>query len=346
MAGIRGEQFLASVTPMSTDRPAARTVLSIQNLALEATIRRGTAYPVTDAHVTVNAGEIVGLVGESGSGKTLTALAALSLLPANITRSAGDIYVAGHDVTSLDEHELSRLRGSAAAMVFQDSLSSLNPSMTIGRQVAESVLIHNPVDRATADKRALEALDHVGFPRAHERFGAYPHQLSGGLRQRVAIAMAIVNRPALLIADEPTTALDVTVQAQILELLRTLVDDLDMGVLLITHDLGVIATTADRVTVMYGGRTVEEATTTEAFFAMRHPYTEALVGSAPTLSDPADLVLRGIPGAPPDPRDPEPGCPFAPRCSYVTDICLTTPPPLNSADGHSFACYNPVGSHV
>ena len=333
---------------MSSDSTASAdsTVLSIRNLALEANLRRGPVHPVTDAHVSVRAGEIVGLVGESGSGKTLTALAALSLLPPNITRRSGSIEIVGRDVTVLSERELAGLRGSAAAMVFQDSLSSLNPSMTIGRQVAESVLIHQQVDRSTADLRALEALDQVGFPRARERFSAYPHQLSGGLRQRVAIAMAIVNRPSLLIADEPTTALDVTVQAQILELLRTLVDELSLGVLLITHDLGVIATTADRVTVMYGGRTVEEASTMQAFTAMRHPYTQALVSSAPTLSHPTDLVLRGIPGTPPDPRDPEPGCPFAPRCPYVTDICITAPPPLSGDDGHLFACYNPVGAHV
>jgi oligopeptide/dipeptide ABC transporter ATP-binding protein len=327
---------------MSSERP----VLSIRNLALQATIRRGLAYPVTDAHVHVNAGEIVGLVGESGSGKTLTALAALNLLPANIRRTAGEIHVNGIDVTTLKERELARLRGSAAAMVFQDSLSALNPSMSVGRQVAESVLIHEPVTRAVARDRAIEALEQVGFPQPSQRFDSYPHQLSGGLRQRVAVAMAIVNRPALLIADEPTTALDVTVQAQILELLRSLAAELDLGVLLITHDLGVVATTADRVTVMYGGRTVEEASTTSAFFSMRHPYTEALVSSAPTLSDPADLVLRGIPGSPPDPRDPEPGCPFAPRCSYVIDVCRTAPPTLQSEDARSFACYSPVGSHV
>jgi len=326
--------------------PDASTVLSIRGLTLEATIRRGTVLPVTDAHVTVRAGEIVGLVGESGSGKTLTALSTLSLLPSNIRRTAGTIEVTGRDITTLNEHELAALRGSAAAMVFQDSLSSLNPTMTIGKQVAEAVSIHQNLDRVDANNLALTALDQVGFPQAKDRFDSYPHQLSGGLRQRVAIAMAIVNRPSLLIADEPTTALDVTVQAQILELLRSLVNDLGMGVLLITHDLGVIATTADRVNVMYGGRTVEESSVLDTFTDMHHPYTEALVASAPTLTDSADVVLRGIPGSPPDPRNPEPGCPFAPRCSYVTDICLTTAPPLISADDRAMACYHPVGAHV
>lgn len=322
------------------------TVLSIRGLTLEATIRRGTAMPVSDAHVTVRSGEIVGLVGESGSGKTLTALAALSLLPSNVHRSAGEIEVAGRDITRLDEHELADLRGSAAAMVFQDSLGSLNPTMTIGKQVAEAVRIHQKLGRSEADKLALSALDQVGFPQAKDRFDSYPHQLSGGLRQRVAIAMAIANRPALLIADEPTTALDVTVQAQILELLRSLVDELGMGVLLITHDLGVIATTADRVNVMYGGRTVEESSVLDTFTSAHHPYTEALVASAPTLSDDSDVVLQGIQGSPPDPRNPEPGCPFAPRCSYVTEICTTSPPPLIVDGGRGLACYNPVGAHV
>ena len=324
----------------------ASTVLSIKGLTLEATIRQGSIFPVTDAHVSVRPGEIVGLVGESGSGKTLTALSALSLLPSNIRRTAGTIEVVGRDTGAMDEHELSSLRGSAAAMVFQDSLSSLNPSMTIGKQVAEAVRIHQDIDRAQANELALTALDQVGFPQAQQRFDSYPHQLSGGLRQRVAIAMAIVNRPSLLIADEPTTALDVTVQAQILELLRSLVTELGMGVLLITHDLGVIATTADRVNVMYGGRTVEELPVLDAFTTMRHPYTEALVASAPTLTDTLDVVLHGIPGSPPDPRSPEPGCPFAPRCSYVTDVCSTTPPPLVRTDSSALACYHPVGAHV
>jgi oligopeptide/dipeptide ABC transporter ATP-binding protein len=324
----------------------ASTVLSIRGLTLEATIRKGSIFPVTDAHVTVRPGEIVGLVGESGSGKTLTALSALSLLPSNIRRTAGTIEIIGRDTSAMNEHELSSLRGSAAAMVFQDSLSSLNPSMTIGKQVAEAVRIHQDIDRAQANELALTALDQVGFPQAKQRFDSYPHQLSGGLRQRVAIAMAIVNRPSLLIADEPTTALDVTVQAQILELLRSLVNDLGMGVLLITHDLGVIATTADRVNVMYGGRTVEQASVLDTFTAMGHPYTEALVASAPTLTDASDVVLRGIAGSPPDPREPEPGCPFAPRCSYVTEICVTTPPPLISADDRALACYHRVGARV
>ncbi|MGI9116606.1 MAG: ABC transporter ATP-binding protein [Gaiellales bacterium] len=322
---------------------AADTVLAIEGLALEARIRRSIARPVADAHVHVRAGEIVGLVGESGSGKTLTALAALRLLPDNVTIAEGRVEVGGQDVRALDEAGLARVRGAVAGMVFQDPIGSLNPSLTIGRQVAEAVRIHGGVDRAAADARAIEALGLVGFPRARERFDAYPHQLSGGLRQRVMIAMAIANEPRLVIADEPTTALDVTVQAQILELLQGLVGELGVGVLLITHDLGVVASAADRVTVMYGGRTVEQCAVDEAFADMRHPYTEALVASAPTLSGSEETVLRGIPGAPPDPTHPEPGCPFAPRCTRVLPACAAEPPALAAiGEGRALACINPV----
>ncbi|MEI6689537.1 MAG: ABC transporter ATP-binding protein [Thermoleophilia bacterium] len=322
---------------------AADTVLAIEGLALDARIRRAIARPVAEAHVEVRAGEIVGLVGESGSGKTLTALSALRLLPDNIEIAAGRIEVGGQDVRALDDAGLAALRGSVAGMVFQDPIGSLNPSMTIGRQVAEGVRIHQGVDRAAAAARAVEALGLVGFPHARERFDAYPHQLSGGLRQRVMIAMAIANEPRLVIADEPTTALDVTVQAQILELLQSLVAELGIGVLLITHDLGVIANAADRVTVMYGGRTVEQCSTLHAFGDMRHPYTEALVASAPTLEGSEATVLRGIPGAPPDPTRPEPGCPFAPRCTRVTAECTVVPPAYEEiGEGRSLACIHPV----
>ena len=324
---------------------AADIVLTIEGLVLRARIRQTTAEPVADAHVEVRAGEIVGLVGESGSGKTLTALSALRLLPDNVEIAAGRIEVAGQDVRTLDEAGLAGLRGSVVGMVFQDPIGSLNPSMTIGRQVAEVVRIHRRAGRAAADARAVETLGLVGFPHAHERFDAYPHQLSGGLRQRVMIAMAIANEPRLVIADEPTTALDVTVQAQILELLQSLVAELGIGVLLITHDLGVIANATDRVTVMYGGRTVEHCSTIAAFRDMRHPYTEALVASAPTLEGSAATVLRGIPGAPPEPTRPEPGCPFAPRCTRVLAGCVAAPPAFTAiGEGRALACSNPVPS--
>ena len=319
-------------------------VLDVADLALAATVRRATFAPVTDAQVSVRAGEVVGLVGESGSGKSLTALTVLSLLPDQVSRTAGSVKVEDQEVAELDERGLARLRGAVAAIVFQDSLSSLNPTMTIGRQVEETVRVHRDCDRATARAAAIEALELVGFPQPHERYDSYPHQLSGGLRQRVAIAMAIALRPRLLIADEPTTALDVTIQAQILELLQRLARELDMGVLLITHDLGVIASVTDRVTVMYAGRTVESCTTLEAFASPQHPYTQALVLSAPTLTGPADVVLQGIPGVLPDPRRPEPGCPYAPRCTRALDRCVTEIPVLVRTDERSVACFNPVGS--
>jgi oligopeptide/dipeptide ABC transporter ATP-binding protein len=227
-------------------------------------------------------------------------------------------------------------------MVFQDSLASLNPTMTVGLQVAEVVRLHDGAARAEAQARAVEMLGEVGLPQPSERFDSFPHQLSGGMRQRVAIAMAMACRPKLVIADEPTTALDVTVQAQILDLLRRLVDEWGMGVLLITHDLGVVANVADRTTVMYGGRTVEECGVLDAFEAMRHPYTQALVASAPTLTG-AETTGGGIPGAPPDPSHPEPGCPFEPRCAVAQADCTSAPPPYDTApDGHRVACYHPL----
>jgi oligopeptide/dipeptide ABC transporter ATP-binding protein len=242
----------------------------------------------------------------------------------------------------LNESELSSVRGGVVGMVFQDSLASLNPTKTVGQQVAEAVRLHDSVTRAQAEAKAVEVLGDVGLPQPRERFRSYPHQLSGGMRQRVAIAMAIACEPQLVIADEPTTALDVTVQAQILTLLRSLVDDRRMALLLITHDLGVVANVADRATVMYGGRTVEDCSVIDAFEAMRHPYTQALVASAPRLSG-VDSVSDGIPGAPPNPAQPEPGCPFEPRCSFAQADCVVTPPPFITVDnGHQLACFHPL----
>ncbi len=322
----------------------AQVVLEIVDLALRATVRRTGFEPVAKADLSVCAGEVVGLVGESGSGKTLTALAALALLPQNVHLVRGSVTVAGHDLADLDEPALANLRGGTAAIVFQDSLGSLNPTMTIGQQVSEMVRLHADVRRPVARDRALESLGQVGFPQPRARYDSYPHQLSGGQRQRAAIAMAIAGRPRLLVADEPTSALDVTVQAQVLQLLSQLARDLGMGVLLITHDLGVVAAVADRVNVMYGGRTMEAGATTAVFDEPAHRYTDALVRSAPTLSRTGD-AQGGIPGLPPDPRAPEPGCPFAPRCGHASDTCRDSPPPLEpSPEGRLVACYHPVVS--
>jgi len=325
--------------------PRSDVVLSIEGLSISADVRGETVWPVTDVHVSVRAGEVVGLVGESGSGKSLTALSVPRLLPENVRITDGLIRVAGKDMSLLTDSELSRVRGGVVGMVFQDSLASLNPTKTIGQQVAEVVRLHDAVSRTQAEAKAVDVLADVGLPQPRERFRSYPHQLSGGMRQRVAIAMAIACEPQLVIADEPTTALDVTVQAQILALLRRLVDDRGMGVLLITHDLGVVANVADRTTVMYGGRTVEDCTVIDAFEAMRHPYTEALVASAPRLSG-LDSAGDGIPGAPPNPAHPEPGCPFEPRCSHAQSDCVVAPPPYITADnGQRFACFHPLLAH-
>ena len=323
--------------------PMNEVVLQIDDLVLRARVGRSSFQPVTQAVVSVRAGEVVGLVGESGSGKTLTALAALALLPDNVGVAGGTVAVAGQDLAGLDEVGLSALRGGTAAMVFQDSLSALNPTMTIGSQVAEAAMLHGGAGRAGAREQALDALDQVGFPQPRERFRAYPHELSGGQRQRVAIAMAIAGRPRLLVADEPTSALDVTIQAQILDLLTRLAHDLRLGVLLITHDLGVVATAADRLVVMYGGRTMESGDTAGLFARPLLPYTGALLRSAPSLLRPAE-ELRGMTGAPPDPRRPLPGCPYAPRCEHAQDDCSVAPPPLvPTGDDRQLACYHPLG---
>jgi oligopeptide/dipeptide ABC transporter ATP-binding protein len=317
-------------------------ILSIEGLSLAAEVRGKMVAPVTDAHITVHSGQIVGLVGESGSGKTLTALTVPQLLPENVRVTGGSVTVAGHDMLSLTESELTAMRGAAIGMVFQDSLASLNPTVSIGKQVAEVIRLHNHSSKQQATSQALETLGSVGLPQPRERFDAFPHQLSGGMRQRVAIAMAIACEPHLVIADEPTTALDVTVQAQILELLRSLADERNIGVLLITHDLGVIGSVADRATAMYGGRTVESSSVLDAFEDTRHPYTHALVGSAPTLTG-AKSANRGIQGSPPDVSRPEPGCPFAPRCAHVQSDCLVIPPALTTiSDSHLVACFHPL----
>jgi oligopeptide/dipeptide ABC transporter ATP-binding protein len=322
-------------------------ILQIEGLVLEAQVRRKITTPVSDAHLTVNAGEVVGLVGESGSGKTLTALTVPRLLPHNVRVVAGMVQVNGVNMSTLSEEEITHMRGSSIGMVFQDSLASLNPTQRIGTQIAEVVKLHDHLTTTEVRQRTLDLMSEVGLPRPHERIDAYPHQLSGGMRQRVAIAMAIGCNPKLIIADEPTTALDVTVQAQILGLLRQLADKRKIGILLITHDLGVVAQIADRATVMYGGRTVEECDVYQAFESPRHPYTQALVASAPKLHG-NQTSTGGIAGTPPDPSHPETGCPFAPRCAHAQSDCLVAAPSLDEYAGHhKIACFhpqNPVGA--
>ena len=310
--------------------------------------RRRTAHALDGVSLDLAPGEALGLVGESGCGKTMTALSVLGLLPGGARITGGSLTFAGTDLGCAPEPVLRGVRGNTIGMVFQDPLTSLNPTMTIGAQVAEPLLLHKGVGRAEAWRRAEEMLRLVGLPQPGERLRTYPHQLSGGMRQRVAIAMALICEPRLLIADEPTTALDVTTQAQILELIDALRARLGMALILVTHDLGVIARRVDRVAVMYAGRTVERAGVRALFAAPRHRYTQALFAALPERAADASQPLATIPGLPRSPTARLTGCRFAPRCGFASERCETADPPLEGADGgarreaHAFACFHPV----
>jgi oligopeptide/dipeptide ABC transporter ATP-binding protein len=297
---------------------------------------------ISGVDLSIGAGEIVALVGESGSGKTLTAFSILRLLPPALEIAGGSIRLAGEDVLGMDERQLRALRGQGASIVFQEPMTSLNPLMTVGRQVREMLLAHGRVSVQAADTRVRELLELVRIPDAARRMREYPHSLSGGLRQRVMSAMAIACEPKLLIADEPTTALDVTVQAQILALLADLRDRLGMALLLITPDLGVVAEIADRVLVMYAGRIVEQAPVEELFRSPRHPYTRALMQCRP---DGSHMVGRlvAIGGLPPTPGDLPAGCAFAPRCPQAGDLCRQGVPALKPHGAAAVACHFPIG---
>ncbi len=322
-------------------------VLDIRDLQIEFRLRHSTVQAVDKVSLQVEAGESVGLVGESGCGKTTTGLGVMRLLPDVGHITGGSIRLAGRELVGLSEHDLCRVRGNEVGMVFQDPQTSLNPTMRIGRQIAEAVRLHRRVTKRQAYQRALEVLRLVEMPQPEERMDQYPHQLSGGLRQRVMIAVALSCEPKLLIADEPTTALDVTIQAQILDLIDELRQRLHMAVLLVTHDMGVIAGRTDRMLVMYAGRIVEQGTTGDIFTAMRHRYTEALLASVPRIDQDRSVPLRSIAGLPPDLSEPIGHCRFAPRCRYAQRDCWESDPPLaaqpGSAFGHVAACYHPVG---
>ena len=317
-------------------------LLEVEDLRTEIRRRTDSVHAVDGVSFTVRPGETVGLVGESGCGKTMTAMSIMRLLPPGGLITTGTVRMNGTDLVPLSPAEMRRVRGNDVAMVFQDPMTSLNPTMTIARQIAGPVRVHLGVSRAAAVRRAEEVLGLVGVPRPRERLTDYPHQLSGGLRQRVMIAMALACEPKLMIADEPTTALDVTIQAQILDLLDELTERLTMGMLLVTHDMGVIAGRADRVLVMYAGRIVETSGTDALFSAPRHPYTEALLGSIPRLDHAKNQQLPVIPGRPPDLSNPPAGCRFAARCRYATPECLADDPVLASAGPErSYACFHP-----
>jgi peptide/nickel transport system ATP-binding protein/oligopeptide transport system ATP-binding protein len=315
------------------------SLLSIEGLTVAFRTERGEATAIEDVSLTLAPGEILGVVGESGSGKSVTALSIMGLLPEPAARVvSGRVTFEGQTLTGMAEHRLRRIRGPGIGMVFQEPMTSLNPVFSIGEQITETLAAHGERDSARRRDRAVEMLERVGIPSAARRLGDYPHQLSGGQRQRVMIAMALACRPRLLIADEPTTALDVTIQAGILDLLLDLRDQLGMAVLVITHNMGVIAEVADRVAVMYAGRVVEQAPVEQLFAAPGHPYTRALLGCVPALDDDRPR-LAAIPGALPDPKSRPPGCRFAPRCALrATDCDAGTPPLLPLGTAHEAAC--------
>jgi oligopeptide/dipeptide ABC transporter ATP-binding protein len=330
-----------------TERAAdgATALLAIRDLRVTYRTEAGALHAVDGVNVDLAPGEFLGVVGESGSGKTQLLLAMLGL-NAPGARIDGSIRYRGQELVGASERALGALRGARIAMIFQDPMTALNPYLTIGTQLTEGVRYHQGASRAAARRRALELLDAVHIPEPERRFAQHPHELSGGMRQRIVIAMALICEPDILLADEPTTALDVTVQAQILALLRELRTRTRAAIVLVTHDLGVIAEVADRVLVMYAGRVVEQAGVQRLFEDARHPYTEGLRRSIVPLAGPLPARLPSIGGNPPNPAELPPGCAFAPRCAYAFERCPTAPPPLAPvAPGHLRACYydGPLG---
>ena len=309
-------------------------VLEIRDLRVSFPTESGMVQAVRGVDVTVQAGELVGVVGESGSGKSVTFLAAMGLLPRS-AKIEGSVKVHGQELVGMSNNEMRHQRGKRISMIFQDPLSALNPTHKIGNQVAEMIRSHNEVSKSAALSRAIELLDIVGIPQPRTRAGQYPHEFSGGMRQRVMIAIAIANDPDVLIADEPTTALDVTVQAQILDVIQRIQHDFRAGVVFITHDLGVVARIADRVQVMYAGRTVERGDVDSIFRTPTHPYTRGLLASLPALGR---ARLTPIPGAPPNMLRPPSGCAFRPRCAFAEEICAGEVPELHQLLGLETAC--------
>ena len=317
-------------------------LLDIRDLHTDIEIRSGVVHALSGVDLHVNAGETLGIVGESGSGKTMTALSLMGLLPQGGKVSSGSIILEGQDLTKMPLHLKRKMRGTKVGMIFQDPLTSLNPTMKIGLQVCEPLRVHEKLSKRAALARAVEILKRVGMPRPEVVINNYPHQLSGGMRQRVMIAMALVCKPRILIADEPTTALDVTTQMQILDLIDELRDEYKMGVILITHDLGVVAGHTDRVAVMYAGRIVETAPTKTLFTEPKHRYTSSLMAALPERALAAGTKLFSIPGAPPSLTNLPVGCRFAARCLWATDECRAGYPDLSGDETHTFSCFHPV----
>lgn len=318
------------------------SLLEVKNLKTYFATRKGEVHSVDDVSFAVDRGETLSLVGESGCGKSVTALSVMRLVSFPGRVVGGEVFFEGRDLLKISEQEMRAIRGDDIAMIFQDPMTSLNPVLTVGEQIAEAIRLHRKVSNQEAWNQAIEGMRDVAIPSAETRAKSYPHEMSGGMRQRVMIAMALACDPKLLIADEPTTALDVTIQAQILDLLRELREKRNLALLLITHDLGVVAETSDRVAVMYAGKIVEEATATDLFSHPRHPYTEGLLRAVPRLDEQRQgrmLRLQTIDGVVPNPLELPPGCRFAPRCQYAEAQCrLGDIPLVDLGTGHLSRC--------
>jgi oligopeptide transport system ATP-binding protein len=331
---------------------AQPVMMEVKNLVTRFHTQEGTVYAVNDVSYVLHEGETLGVVGESGSGKSVHVLSIMGLIPSPPGKiENGEVRFRGRDLLKLTAEEMRAVRGAEIAMIFQDPMTSLNPVLTIGTQITEALKLHLGMSDKEANDRAAQLLTMVGIPDASKRLKNYPHQFSGGMRQRVMIAMALSCNPKLLIADEPTTALDVTIQAQIIDLVKRLRDEIGMAMIWITHDLGIVAGLADTLQVMYGGRIVERGPTRDVFKSTRHPYTLGLLGSLPRMDKRAGgEKLTQIEGSPPDMRRPPKGCPFAPRCRYKIDRCEEEMPPLEpaaeSVDGHFKACWVDVRTAV
>jgi oligopeptide/dipeptide ABC transporter ATP-binding protein len=322
---------------------AQEPLLQVEDLRVEFWTSRGTVYAVNGISFEIARGETLGIVGESGCGKSVTALAILGILPRAGRTPTGRAIFEGRDLLGLSDRRLRGIRGREIAMIFQDPMTSLNPVLTVGKQIREELKAHFGMNKKEANNRAAELLDRVGIPNARARLKDYPHQFSGGMRQRAMIAMALACKPKLLIADEPTTALDVTIQAQILDLLRELVAEEDAALIMITHDLGVVAGMCQRVHVMYSGLFMETGSAEQLFAHPRHPYTLGLLQSVPRLDASRKTKLRPIEGQPRNMLEPPKACPFQPRCRFEVDLSRKEVPPLVEIDrGHWVACFNPV----
>jgi oligopeptide/dipeptide ABC transporter ATP-binding protein len=322
---------------------SGRRLLDVEDLHVSFATSRGPLRAVQGVSLSLDQGKTLGIVGESGSGKTVLSRAIMGLLPRASTTQTGSVRYDGTEILNAPNDDLRKLWSTHIAMVFQDPMTSLNPVQRIGNQITEPLKIHLKLSKGEAKETALSLLMQVGIPSPVQRYEAYPAQLSGGMRQRVMIAIALACAPRLLMADEPTTGLDVTVQAQILDLLSQLQHDREMAMILVTHDLGVVATRTDEIIVMYAGNVVERAPTNVLFKSMAMPYTEALLKSTPRIADPSHTRLTAIEGRPPDLLNPPSGCPFSPRCPYAQDKChLEKPPLVEAAPGHSYACWYPL----